>query len=75
MAAPPQATATGVSKKAIRRKEAKEPKVVENSKKCMFIKGPKSSEILNELLNDLVGPLRRGVVTTVRNLTAGCSYQ
>jgi len=53
MSAPPQATATAVSKKAIRRKESREPKVVENPKKCMFIKGPKSSETLNELLNDL----------------------
>merc|ERR1712137_929766 len=53
MSAPPQATATAVSKKALRRKEAREPKVVENPKKCMFIKGPKSSETLNELLNDL----------------------
>ena len=54
MSAPPQPTATAVSKKAQRRQEARDPKVVENPKKCMFIKGPKTSAILNDLLNDLV---------------------
>lgn len=49
-----QPTATQVSKKVQRRKEQKDPKVVENPKKCMFIKGSKTSAILNELLNDLV---------------------
>jgi ribosome production factor 2 len=53
MAAPPP-TATKVSKKVIKRQKERESKVIENPKKCMFIKGPKSSQVLNGLLHDLV---------------------
>ena len=46
-------TVTAVSKKSIRRKENKAPKIVENTKKCIYIKGPRTSEVINQLLTEL----------------------
>jgi hypothetical protein len=45
---------SGLKKKQVRILNKKESKVVENPKKAMFIRGPKTSNIVNKLLTDLV---------------------
>jgi hypothetical protein len=45
----------GKNKRVERVLKKKEPKVVENVKNAMFLKGPSSSELITQVLKNLVG--------------------